>query len=95
MFFVVTIATIERSTLSRLFTSDIPKAAAHTPKLIFISKEELTSQIGFKGKDSMYVAHERSCGGYISGEIKIAITLCILAGGDPCELAIYLYINEL
>ena len=40
------------------------------------------------GKDSMYMAHEKTSGGYISGETKLGITLRILAGGDVSDLGV-------
>ena len=36
----------------------------------------------------MFMAHEKGSGGYVSGKIKLAITLWILAGGDACDLAV-------
>jgi hypothetical protein len=33
-------------------------------------------------------AHEHSTGGFISGEVKVAITLCILGGGLYLDLAL-------
>ena len=41
-----------------------------------------------KGKDSMFDAHVKTCGGYISGETKVGITLRILAGGDVLYLSV-------
>ena len=35
----------------------------------------------------MYAAQAATSGGYISGEIKLAITLRLLAGGDALDLA--------
>ena len=39
-----------------------------------------------RGKDSMFDAHEKTSGGYISGETKLGITLRLLAGGDINDL---------
>ena len=36
----------------------------------------------------MFGAHEKSCGGYVSGKVKLAITLRILAGGDSLDLGL-------
>ena len=36
----------------------------------------------------MYNAHVKTCGGYISGEVKVAVTLRILAGGDALDLGV-------
>ena len=41
-----------------------------------------------KGKDCMFEAHEKTCGGYISGETKVGITLRLLAGGDINDLGV-------
>lgn len=41
-----------------------------------------------KGTDSMHDVHCMSTGGYIVGEVKVAITLCLLSGGDALDLAI-------
>ena len=41
-----------------------------------------------KGKDQMYQAHEITSGGYISGEVKVAITLRLLAGEDSYDLGV-------
>ena len=41
-----------------------------------------------KNKNLMYLAHEKSSGGYVSGKVKLAITLRILAGGDPLDLGV-------
>ena len=42
----------------------------------------------FKGKDPMYDANVKATGGYISGEVKVAIALRLLAGGDALDLAV-------
>ena len=34
----------------------------------------------------MHQAHVDTCGGYVSGEVKVAITLQMLAGGDSLDL---------
>ena len=41
-----------------------------------------------RGKDQMFNAHERTSGGYISGETKVAISLRLLAGGDSYDLSV-------
>ena len=38
-----------------------------------------------KGKNSMYDANVATTGGYIAGEVKLAITLRLLAGGDAYD----------
>ena len=35
----------------------------------------------------MHIAHTATSGGYLSGEVKLAITLCMLAGGSALDLA--------
>jgi hypothetical protein len=37
---------------------------------------------------NILLAHEHSTGGFISGEVKVAITLCILGGGSYLDLAL-------
>ena len=39
-------------------------------------------------EDPMYMAHEKTSGGFISGETKLGVTLRILAGGDCCDLGV-------
>ena len=39
-------------------------------------------------KNKMFLAHEKTSGGYISGETKLEIALQLLAGGDACDLGI-------
>ena len=39
-------------------------------------------------KDSMFIANEKTTGGYISGETKLGITLRLLAGGDSLDLGV-------
>ena len=39
-------------------------------------------------KNRMFMAHQKTSGGYISGETKLTITLRLLAGGDACDLGI-------
>ena len=36
----------------------------------------------------MYRAKDKTSGGYISGEVKLAITLRLLAGGDALDLGV-------
>ena len=40
----------------------------------------------------LYDANEKTTGGYISGEIKLAITIRLLARGDALDLAVILYL---
>ena len=39
-------------------------------------------------KDTMFMAHEKISGGYISGETKLGLTLRLLAGGDALDLGV-------
>ena len=39
-------------------------------------------------KDSMFMAHEKTSGGYVSGETKLGLTLRLLAGGDALDLGV-------
>ncbi len=39
-------------------------------------------------RTNILLAHEHSTGGFISGEVKVAITLCILGGGSYLDLAL-------
>ena len=39
-------------------------------------------------KDRMFMAHEETSGGYISGETKLGLTLRLLAGGDALDLGV-------
>ena len=41
-----------------------------------------------KGKDRMFDAHEKTSGGYISGETKLCITLRLLASDDVNDLGV-------
>lgn len=43
---------------------------------------------------SMYQAHSKTSSGYISGEIKLAITIRMLAGGDPYDLGVLFDISD-
>ena len=38
--------------------------------------------------ESIYTAHEATSGGYISGEVKLALTLRMLAGGSYLDLSL-------
>ena len=40
------------------------------------------------GTNAMYVANVLAIGGYISGEVKLAIQIRLLAGGDTLDLAV-------
>ena len=51
-------------------------------------KSESCIDAFLKGKDSMFDAHEKTSGGYISGETKVGITLRLLAGGDINALGV-------
>ena len=51
-------------------------------------KSELYIDAFLKGKDHMYDAHVKTTGGYISGEVKLAIELRMLADGDSYDLAV-------
>ena len=51
-------------------------------------KSEAYIDAFLKGKDSMYDANCKTTGGYISGEVKLAVTLRLLAGGDALDLGL-------
>ena len=51
-------------------------------------KSEAYINAFLKGKDPMYDANVQTTGGYVSGEVKLAITLRLLAGGDALDLAV-------
>ena len=51
-------------------------------------KSEAYIDAFLRGKDIMYNAYVKSTGGYISGELKLDITLHLLAGGDFYNLAV-------
>ena len=51
-------------------------------------KSEAYIDAFLKGKNPMYDAHVKTCGGYISGEVKLAVTLRLLAGGDALDLGV-------
>ena len=55
---------------------------------------ELYINAFLREKDNMYIAHEKTSGGYISGEIKLAITLRLLAGGDSYDLGVIFDISS-
>ena len=47
-----------------------------------------------KGKDKMYDANVCTTGGYIAGEVKLAVTLRLLAGGDALDLGVIFDISS-
>ena len=51
-------------------------------------KSEAYIDAFLKDKDQMYDAHVETTGGYISGEVKLAIAIRLLAGGDAYDLAV-------
>ena len=51
-------------------------------------KSEIYIDTFFRGKNRMFDAHERTSGGYISGQTKVAVTLRLLAGGDSYDLGL-------
>ena len=51
-------------------------------------KSEAYIDAFFKTKNSMYDAHVETTGGYIAGEVKMAVTLCLLAGCDTLDIAV-------
>ena len=55
---------------------------------------ELYINAFLREKDNMYIAHEKTSGGYISGEIRLAITLRLLAGGDSYDLGVIFDISS-
>ena len=42
----------------------------------------------------MYTAHMNTSGGYISGEVKLALTIRMLAGGNPLDLSVIFDISR-
>ena len=42
----------------------------------------------------MYKAHEKTSGGFISGEIKLTITIRMLAGGSALDLAVLFDVSK-
>ena len=57
-------------------------------------KSEAYIDVFFKGKNSMYDAQVKTSGGYISGEVKLAVTLRLLAGGDSFDLGVIFDISS-
>lgn len=53
----------------------------------FLNTMLTTPRVG--SANNIYVAHENSTGGMISGEIKLAITLRILGGGSYMDIAMF------
>ena len=51
-------------------------------------KSEAYIDAFLKGKDQMYDANVKTTGGYIAGEVKVAITLRLLGGGDALDLGV-------
>ena len=47
-----------------------------------------------KDKDSMYIANVETTGGYISGKVKLAASLRLLACGDSYDFAVIFNINS-
>ena len=50
--------------------------------------EDLNMDFTRSGKAKMFLAHSKSTGGFICGEIKIALSLRLLAGGSYLDLAL-------
>ena len=48
----------------------------------------------FDRSKQMHQAQKLTSGGYVSGEIKLAIALCLLAGGSSLDLAVIFDISE-
>ena len=51
-------------------------------------KSEAYIDAFLKGKNAMYKANVQTTGGYIAGEVKLAITLRILGGGNALDIAV-------
>ena len=51
-------------------------------------KSEAYIDAFLKGKNYMYDANVATTGGYIAGEVKLAITLRLLAGGDALDIGV-------
>lgn len=66
--------------------------------IISIGESQLKSEAYvdalLKGKDSMYDANEIIICGFIVGEVKLGIILCLLAGGDALDLGIVIDIHS-
>ena len=59
-------------------------------------KSEAYIELYLNHPGNLYHANCATTGGYISGEIKLAISLRILAGGDPLDIAvIYLIYRQI
>ena len=43
---------------------------------------------------SIYKAHAKTSGGFVSGEVKLAISVRMLAGGSALDLAVIFYVSE-
>ena len=43
---------------------------------------------------NIYKAHEKTSGGFVSGEVKLAITIRMLAGGSALDLAVLFDVSE-
>ena len=57
---------------------------------VFISDNDVSTSHLLR----IYRAHARTSGGFISGEMKLAITIRMLPGGSPLDLAILFDVSE-
>ena len=56
-------------------------------------KSEANIDAFLKGKDHMYDANVKPTGGYVTGEVKVAIMLRLLGGGDTLDLGVIFNID--
>lgn len=57
-------------------------------------KSESCINAYLRDKNQMFMANQLTTGGYICGEVKLAITLRLLAGGSCCDLAVIFDISH-
>lgn len=57
-------------------------------------KSELYIETFLHDKDPIFIAHEKTSSGFISGEVKLAITLRLMAGGSCFDLGVIFYISS-
>ena len=56
----------------------------------FLSEENIIPSLLY----NIYKAHEKTSGGFVSGEVKLAITIRMLAGGSALDLAVLFDVSE-
>ena len=76
------------------------KIIAHVGESNFKSEEYIDAFLhnpynpSFTRQTCIHYAHCHTTGGYISGEVKLAITLRLLAGGDALDLAVIFDVSD-